>query len=102
MADEDFKGARLRRFRVDVGSIICAVALVQSLLLVAFGYWAAEKLVSKVGTAAHKTNHDRVEDNVLAFLAKTEGVIRAIADSPSVHATGEDGEQTAEMLWTSQ
>ncbi|NVM87657.1 adenylate cyclase [Variovorax sp. SG517] len=91
---------RLRRFRVDVGTIICAVALVQSLLLVAFGYWAAEKLVSKVGTAAHKINHDRVEDNVLAFLAKTEGVIRSIADSPSVHVCGEDGEQTAEMLWT--
>lgn len=100
MADEDFKDSRLRRFRVDVGTIICAVALLQSLLLVAFGYWAAEKLVSRVGTTAHKINHDRVEDNVLAFLAKTEGVIRAIADSPSVHATGEDGEQTAEMLWT--
>ncbi|SEF27709.1 adenylate/guanylate cyclase domain-containing protein [Variovorax sp. NFACC27] len=100
MADDDFEGPRLRRFRVDVGTIICAVALVQSLLLVAFGYWAAEKLVSRVGTAAHKINHDRVEDNVLAFLAKTEGVIRSIADSPSVHATGEDGEQTAEMLWT--
>ena len=100
MADDDFKGTRLRRFRVDVGTIICAVALVQSLLLVAFGYWAAEKLVSRVGTAAHKINHDRVEDNVLAFLAKTEAAIRAIADSPSVHVCGEDGEQTAEMLWT--
>lgn len=100
MADRDFAGSGLRRFRVDVGTIICAVALLQSLLLVAFGYWAAEKLVSRVGTASHKINHDRVEDNVLAFLAKTEGVIRSIADSPSVHATGEDGEQTAEMLWT--
>jgi len=100
MVDEDFKGTRLRRFRVDVGTIICAVALVQSLLLVAFGYWAAERLVSRLGTAAHKINHDRVEDSVLAFLAKTEAAIRAIADSPSVHVCGEDGEQTAEMLWT--
>jgi adenylate cyclase len=98
--DRDFAGTGLRRFRVDVGTIICAVALLQSLLLVAFGYWAAEKLVSRVGMTSHKINHDRVEDNVLAFLAKTEGVIRSIADSPSVHATGEDGEQTAEMLWT--
>lgn len=99
MAD-DFTHSRMRRFRVDVGTIICVVALVQSLLLVALGYWAAERLVSKVGTAAHKINHDRVEDNVLAFLAKTESVIRAIGDSPSLHAAGEDGEQTAEMLWT--
>jgi adenylate cyclase len=99
MAD-DFTRTRLRRFRVDVGTIICAVALVQSLLLVALGYWAVERLVSSVGTAAHKINHDRVEDNVLAFLARTEAVVRAIGDSPSLHAAGEDGEQTSEMLWT--
>jgi adenylate cyclase len=99
MAD-DFASARMRRFRVDVGTIICAVALVQSLLLVALGYWAVERLVSEVGTAAHKINHDRVEDNVLAFLSKTAAVVRAVADSPSLHAAGEDGDQTAEMLWT--
>ncbi|PLC04260.1 adenylate/guanylate cyclase domain-containing protein [Variovorax sp. RO1] len=91
--------ARLRRFRVDVGTIICAVALLQSLLLVAFGYWGAEKLVSKVGESAHKVNHDRVEDNVLAFLAKTEGLVRAIAHTPDLHPAGHDGEQTAELLW---
>jgi adenylate cyclase len=99
MAD-DFTRTRVRRFRVDVGTIICAVALVQSLLLVALGYWAVERMVSKVGTAAHKINHDRVEDNVLAFLAKTHAVVRSIGDSPSLHAAGEDGAQTAEMLWT--
>ncbi|MES2249081.1 MAG: adenylate/guanylate cyclase domain-containing protein [Pseudomonadota bacterium] len=91
--------ARLRRFRVDVGTIICAVALLQSLLLVAFGYWGAEQLVSKVGESAHKVNHDRVEDNVLAFLAKTEGLVRAIAHTPDLHPAGHDGEQTAELLW---
>jgi adenylate cyclase len=99
MAD-DFASMRMRRFRVDVGTIICAVALVQSLLLVGLGYWAVERLVSEVGTAAHKINHDRVEDNALAFLARTAAVVRAIGDSPSLHAAGEDGEQTAEMLWT--
>jgi adenylate cyclase len=91
--------ARLRRFRVDVGTIICAVALLQSLLLVAFGYWGAEQLVSRVGESAHKVNHDRVEDNVLAFLAKTEALVRAVAHTPSLHPAGEDGEQTAELLW---
>ncbi|MGJ7606868.1 adenylate/guanylate cyclase domain-containing protein [Variovorax sp. LT1R20] len=91
--------ARLRRFRVDVGTIICAVALLQSLLLVAFGYWGAEQLVSKVGESAHKVNHDRVEDNVLAFLAKTEALVRAIAHTPSLHPAGHDGDRTAELLW---
>ena len=96
----DFASIRMRRFRVDVGTIICAVALVQSLLLVGLGYWAVERLVSEVGTAAHKINHDRVEDHMHAFLAKAGALVRAIGDSPSLHAAGEDGEQTAEMLWT--
>jgi adenylate cyclase len=91
--------ARLRRFRVDVGTIICAVALLQSLLLVAFGYWGAQRLVSRVGESAHKVNHDRVEDNVLAFLAKTEALVRAIAHTPSLHPEGHDGDRTAELLW---
>ncbi|MDP9991913.1 adenylate cyclase [Variovorax boronicumulans] len=91
--------AGLRRFRVDVGTIICAVALLQSMLLVAFGYWGAEQLVSKVGESAHKVNHDRVEDNVLAFLAKTEALVRAIAHTPSLHPAGHDGDRTAELLW---
>ncbi len=90
---------RLRRFRVDVGTIICTVALLQSLLLVAFGYWGAEQLVSRVGESAHKVNHDRVEDNILAFLAKTEALVRAIAHTPSLHPAGHDGDQTAELLW---
>jgi adenylate cyclase len=91
---------RLRRFRVDVGTIICVVALAQSLLLVALGYWGAQRLVSRVGASAHKVSHDRVEDNLLAFLAKTQAVVHAIADSPSLHPLGEDGERSAEMLWT--
>ncbi|RQO61697.1 adenylate/guanylate cyclase domain-containing protein [Variovorax sp. KBW07] len=99
-AGPDTPRARLRRFRVDVGTIICAVALLQSLLLVAFGYWGAEQLVSRVGESAHKVNHDRVEDNVLAFLAKTEALVRAIAHTPSLHPAGDDGDQTAELLWT--
>ncbi len=92
--------SRLRRFRVDVGTIICVVALVQSLLLVALGYWGAQRLVSRVGEAAHKVSHDRIEDNLLAFLAKTQAVVHAIGDSPSLHPLGEDGERSAEMLWT--
>lgn len=91
---------RMRRFRVDVGTIVCAVALVQSLLLVALGYWGAQRLVSRVGESAHKVSHDRVEDNVLAFLAKTQAVVHAVGDSPSLHPLGEDGERSAEMLWT--
>jgi adenylate cyclase len=87
---------RMRRFRVDVGTIVCAVALVQSLLLVALGYWGAQRLVSRVGESAHKVSHDRVEDNVLAFLAKTQAVVHAVGDSPSLHPLGEDGERSAE------
>jgi len=91
---------RSRRFRVDVGTIVSAVALAQSLLLVSLGYWGSQRLVSKIGTSAHKSNHDRTEDKVLAFLAKTESVVGAVGSSPSLSPAGEYADRTAELLWT--
>jgi adenylate cyclase len=91
---------RSRRFRVDVGTIVSAVALAQSLLLVTLGYWGSQRLVSKIGTSAHKSNHDRTEDKVLAFLAKTESVVGAMSSSPSLSPAGEYVDSTAELLWT--
>ncbi|WP_431769292.1 adenylate/guanylate cyclase domain-containing protein [Variovorax paradoxus] len=89
-----------RRFRVDVGTVVSAVALSQSLLLVALGYWGSQRLVSSIGQSAHKANHDRTEDKVLAFLAKTESVVGAISDSPNLRPAGDNSGQTAELLWT--
>ncbi len=89
-----------RRFRVDVGTVVSAVALSQSLLLVALGYWGSQQLVSSIGQSAHKANHDRTEDKVLAFLAKTESVVGAIGDSPNLRPADDSASQTAELLWT--
>ncbi len=91
---------RSRRFRVDVGTIVSAVALAQSLLLVSLGYWGSQRLVSRIGVSAHKANHDRTEDKVRAFLAKSESVVNAVGSSPSLRPAGEHAEGTAELLWT--
>ncbi|HEX7865245.1 MAG TPA: adenylate/guanylate cyclase domain-containing protein [Variovorax sp.] len=91
---------RSRRFRVDVGTIVSAVALAQSLLLVSLGYWGSQRLVSRIGVSAHKANHDRTEDKVLAFLQKAESVINAVGTAPSLRPAGEHSEKTAELLWT--
>jgi len=91
---------RTRHFRVDVGTIVSVVALTQSLLLVALGYWGSQRLVSRIGISAHKSNHDRTEDKVNAFLAKAESVVGAIAGTPSLRPAGDRSEWTAEMLWT--
>ncbi|WP_280808767.1 adenylate/guanylate cyclase domain-containing protein [Variovorax boronicumulans] len=91
---------RSRRFRVDVGTIVSAVALAQSLLLVSLGYWGSQRLVSNIGTSAHKANHLRTEDKVLAFLAKAESVVGAIGSAPSLSPVGEHADRTAELLWT--
>ncbi|MEJ1171575.1 adenylate/guanylate cyclase domain-containing protein [Variovorax sp. CCNWLW235] len=85
---------------MDVGTVVSAVALSQSLLLVALGYWGSQRLVSSIGQSAHKANHDRTEDKVLAFLAKTESVVGAISDSPNLRPAGDNSGQTAELLWT--
>jgi adenylate cyclase len=91
---------RSRRFRVDVGTIVSAVALAQSLLLVSLGYWGSQRLVSRIGVSAHKSNHDRTEDKVLAFLQKAESVVNAVGTAPSLRPAGEQSERTAELLWT--
>jgi adenylate cyclase len=91
---------RSRRFRVDVGTIVSAVALAQSLLLVSLGYWGSQRLVSRIGLSAHKSNHDRTEDKVLAFLQKAESVVNAVGTAPSLRPAGEQSERTAELLWT--
>jgi adenylate cyclase len=79
---------RSRRFRVDVGTIVSAVALAQSLMLVSLGYWGSQRLVSSIGTSAHRANHDRTEDKVLAFLAKAESAVGAIGSAPSLSPRG--------------
>ena len=91
---------RSRHFRVDVGTIVSAVALAQSLLLVSLGYWGSQRLVSNIGTSAHRANHDRIEDKVLAFLAKAESVVGAIGSAPSLSPAGEHVDRTSELLWT--
>ncbi|MGJ7566817.1 adenylate/guanylate cyclase domain-containing protein [Variovorax sp. GB1R11] len=91
---------RSRRFRVDVGSIVSAVALAQSLLLVSLGYWGSQRLVSRIGVSAHKSNHDRTEDKVRAFLQKAESVINAVGTAPSLRPAGDQVEHTSELLWT--
>ncbi len=58
---------------MDVGTIISAVVLVQSLLLVALGYWGAQRLVSTIGESAHHADHARIEDKTIAYLAKGVG-----------------------------
>ncbi|MDQ0588549.1 adenylate/guanylate cyclase domain-containing protein [Variovorax paradoxus] len=93
--------ARLtRRFRVDVSTIVSAVALTQSLLLATLGYWGSQRLVAKIGASAHAANHHRTEDNVLAVLAKAESAVGALAGAPSLGPAGEHAQRTAELLWT--
>ncbi len=91
---------RLRRFRVDVGSIITVVVLVESLLLVLLGYWGSQRLVSTIGESAHQANHSRIEDKTIAYLTKAASVVEAIGDSPSLQTAGEAAGQTGELLWT--
>jgi adenylate cyclase len=93
------RAPRLRRFRVDVGTIITVVVLFQSLLLVAIGYWGSQRLVSTIGESAQRADHLRIEDKVNAFLAKAASVVDAVAAAPSLRPAGEGAVPTAELLW---
>ena len=91
---------RARRFRVDVATIVTAVALTQSLLLVSFGYWGSQRLVTKVGESAHRARHAHTQDRVLAFLARSEAVVQALGKAPTLAPDGPQQAQTSELLWT--
>ena len=93
------RSPRLRRFRVDVGTIISLVVLLQSLLLLGLGYWGSQRLVSAIGESAHRADHLRVEDKVNAFLSKAVSVVQAMATAPSLRPAGEHAPQSAELLW---
>ena len=93
------RAPRLRRFRVDVGTIITVVVLFQSLMLVAIGYWGSQRLVSTIGESAQRADHLRIEDKVNAFLAKAASVVDAVAAAPSLRPAGEGAVPTAELLW---
>lgn len=91
---------RLRRFRVDVGTIITLVVVVESLLLVVLGYWGSQRLVSTIGESAHRADHARIEDKTLAYLSKAASVVRAIGGSPSLQTGSDKAGPTGELLWT--
>ncbi|RYF74555.1 MAG: adenylate/guanylate cyclase domain-containing protein, partial [Comamonadaceae bacterium] len=95
----DSRPPRLRRFRVDVSTIILLVVVVQSLLLLGLGYWGAQRLVSAVGESAHRADHLRVEDKVNSFLGKAMSVVEAVAASTSVRTGDGQGADSAELLW---
>ncbi|MEJ8845421.1 adenylate/guanylate cyclase domain-containing protein [Variovorax rhizosphaerae] len=91
---------RLRRFRVDVGTIITVVILVESLLLIALGYWGSQRLVSRIGESAHQADHLRIEDRTIAFLHHAATAVRAMSESPSLQTGGEGTGQSGELIWT--
>lgn len=91
---------RLRRFRVDVGTLVLLIVLVQALLLLGLGYWGAQRLVGTFGDSAHRANHLRVEDRINAFLERAVAAIEAAANAPGLAPAGPLAGPSAELLWT--
>ena len=91
---------RLRRFRVDVGTILATLVLTQSALLVGAGYWGAQRLVSTIGESTHHADHQRVEDNINGFLRRTASAVDALAGAPRLSPAGPESVPSAELMWT--
>lgn len=91
---------RLRRFRVDVGTILATLVLAQSALLVGAGYWGAQRLVSTIGESTHHADHQRVEDHINGFLRRTASAVDALAGAPRLSPGGPEAAASAELIWT--
>lgn len=90
---------RARRFRVDVGTLVATLVLIQSLVLLALAGWGTQQLVSVFGETAHRASHRRVQDKVDAFLARASTAVDAMAQAPRLTAAGPGADDTAQLLW---
>lgn len=90
---------RSRPFRIDVGSVIAILVLVQSLVLIALVNWGAQRLVSSFGEGAQRASHQRVQDKVEAFLARASGAVDALVQAPHLAPVGTQADDTAELMW---
>lgn len=92
---------RLRRlFRIEVGTLMVGMVLVQAVLLLGLSYWGSHRLLYSVGHAAHEEEHARLEADLKGFMAAATGAVRAVAAAPqhSRELHGED--RSAELIWS--
>lgn len=94
-----WSGLRFRRLRVDLGTIITFGVLGQAILLIGLGYWGAQHMVSVLAGSVHRSEHQRVEDKVYAFLDRSVAVVKSMAAAPRLEPTGVNSEETAALLW---
>ncbi len=91
--------SRLRRLRVDVGTIITVGVLGQAVLLIGLGYWGAQRIVGTLAASVHRSDHQRVEDKTRAFLDKGVAVARTMAAIPQLEPAGPTSQASAASLW---
>ena len=91
--------SRLRRLRVDVGTIITVGVLGQAALLIGLGYWGAQRIVGTLAASVHRADHQRVEDRIRAFLDKGVAVARTMAAAPQLEPAGPASAPSAALMW---
>ena len=91
--------SRVRRLRVDVGTIITLGVLGQAALLIGLGYWGAERIVGTLASSVHRADHQRVEDRIRAFLDRSVTVAHTMAAAPTLAPAGRDSDDSAELMW---
>ena len=91
--------SRLRRLRVDVGTIITFGVLGQAALLLGLGYWGAQRIVGSLAASVHSADHQRVDDKIRAFLDKGVAVARTVAATPQLEPSGPASKASAAVLW---
>lgn len=92
--------SRLRRLRVDLGTIITVGVLGQALLLIGLGYWGVQRVVSTLATSVHQADHQRVEEQIRAFLDKGVAVARIMAATPGLEPVGKGTAASTTLMWT--
>lgn len=94
------RDARLRRLRVDLGTIITVGVLGQAALLIGLGYWGVQRIVGTLAASVHQADHQRVEERIRAYLDKGVAAARILSATPELQPVGPASNASARLMWT--
>lgn len=92
-------GRTRRRFRVEVGTLIVGVVLLQAVLLSSLAYVGAHRLLHEVGRSGHQAAHARLATEIQGFMDGATAAVRALAASPGQSLSDSSEKRSAELIW---
>lgn len=94
------RSRQYRRLRTVVVIVLSLGVLLQAALLIALGYWGAQKAIVAIVGSVHRSDHLRIENRVEGFLKHSMAVVNTLTEAPHLEAASDNSKETAVLLWS--